>query len=228
MHHRILIKVNGNNPFDAQEMVKDTLEETLRCRSCESSRDGVNWDYIGDIMRITPTRLKKLKMESKKSRNPFWVWSTPEEMIESLEKKMREDSKARVRGHLYDTVLGQMKILTITKEEAPLHLEDESSGVQARVKKIFQGEEALNFNLGATPSTTDLSELVTSFLTNALEEQPYSMLSYYIEMVEKLAVIISGDHNNPRRLHCQDCHYYDMTDISAGKDVYYFWADRHF
>ena len=64
MHHGILLKVNGDNLEHATEQADRIIEKTIRCNKCESSVNGVNWDYYTNCGQVDKKWIKEHRSDA--------------------------------------------------------------------------------------------------------------------------------------------------------------------
>jgi hypothetical protein len=217
MHHRILIKALGDTIEEALAIVKDKLEETVRCSTCDGSLHGINWDYVGDITLMTEDKLKEYR---ERGTNNLWDYDSLEECAKGFIAR-REGKFNNLKESALTYIRSKLEIHYRSLEEAPLKQFTE------RAREILKKPSLVNeFTPPKKPS--DMAEVVLGVLVD--NERVDSTIQYYLERIDKLNCVLRwGDQdNNQYSLHCADNHYADITEHCAGKDTYYFWCDRHY
>jgi len=240
MHHRILIKVLGDDVESAQSEVEGILENTLRCGECDSSVRDVNWDYVGDIVHVSEEKLQEFRAQEKNPKQRGLFWDKPLWDYDSLEARA-EGFKAARQASLETNLHYAEKILTekfetyfMTREEAPLYMNEDGEDKKRtdrkppiygmRAKAILEGSEE-EHPYEPPKNFKEMAKVVTK----CLGSDSLGMFQYYLRKVEELRECMEFEDadNGLYTLHCLDNHFADMTGETAGENVYYFWCDRH-
>jgi hypothetical protein len=226
------------NHGDALKQAQGIMEDTIRCDKCERSKQGVNWDYVGDIYPITKKTLKEFKEKELQERankptildgpEPFWQWVTPKAMADCYIKERQLDLK-HMEARLKETLECFIKSQFLTMKEAPLYAVPEPRrghqldfALKAAAEDLLKGKTKEK----SLPKTSD--DVVASCF-EALTKR-HSMIDYYLKEIETLKNVIEykdsddGDYT----LHCSNNHYADMTEYTKGTKAFYFWIDRHY
>jgi hypothetical protein len=205
MHHWILVKIKDNNVDDAENILKDHLEESVG--------NGKPYDYVGDLYNIT-TENKEGKSLLKENNCTT---------LEQLEQTYINKYKLRLDSHikeLNDNFIKDHYKKHMTKEQAPLFINNED--LEETAKKILKAKKDRKpYSIPTSPE-----KMIKDIVSLIFKEVGW--YNNIISTINNLSILSKNLSNLWMGFDCHDAIYVDMTSHTKGENTYFFYCDRHF
>jgi hypothetical protein len=208
MHHIIIVKVWAGEEGEAENIVRDAMEESI-----DASNNTCGWDYFHEAVLIKESDL---------------IHGYDVKTFKELEKKKIAQRHENIKG-LSEGINVDIKPLLapyfLTKEEASLHINTEDDNLKKCVEKILKRKKDITPPDSFEKIVDTFTDLIVSI---AKKDTGHSMLMYDMEVIKKLQYCIDDPSPN-NTLQCTDNHYAELPcDNKKGLKPFYFSCDRHF
>jgi hypothetical protein len=205
MHHIIYVKAWAGDAEEAENLVRDAMEESI-----QPEHNTVGWDYFDSVELLKEKDLLQHKT------------------FEEFEKKCIEQRNIEInnaKAMIKEELMLLLAPSFLTKTEAVLHINTENEDFKKCVEHILKKKTDIKVPDSFEKILNIITEVTASI---AKKDTGHGMAMYYMEQIKKLQYCID-DPSPYNTLQCTANNYAELPcDDKEGLTAFYFSCDRHF